>query len=126
MLEKVGKKLKKNNVSVDVVSFGDCAEENKEKLEAFVAAVIKDDSSHYVEVPMGSNLSDFLLGSPIVSQAYGDAGGGAAGAGAGAAAGKILSCIRRWSSCFQCLPLPWQSHDQPGGNICTACHLVEL
>lgn len=90
MLEKVGKKLKKNNVSVDVISFGDCAEENKEKLEAFVAAVTKDDSSHYVEVPLGSNLSDFLLGSPVVSQAYGDAGGAAAGAGAGGAAGAHL------------------------------------
>lgn len=90
MLEKVGKKLKKNNVSVDVVSFGDCAEVNKEKLEAFVAAVTKDESSHYVEVPLGSNLSDFLLGSPVVSQAYGDAGGGGGGGGAGAAAGVFF------------------------------------
>lgn len=86
----MGKKLKKNNVSVDVVSFGDCAEENKEKLEAFVAAVTKDESSHYVEVPLGSNLSDFLLGSPVVSQAYGETGGAAAGAGAGGAAGAHL------------------------------------
>lgn len=89
MLEKVGKKLKKNNVSVDVISFGDCAEENKEKLEAFVAAVTKDESSHYVEVPLGSNLSDFLLGSPVVSHGYADSGGAGGGGGAGAAAGAI-------------------------------------
>lgn len=85
VLEKVGKKLKKNNVSVDVVAFGDCAESNREKLEAFVAAVNKDSNSNYVEAPMGSNLCDFLLSSPIVSQAYG--GGGDAGAGAAPAAG---------------------------------------
>lgn len=85
ILEKVGKKLKKNNVSVDVVAFGDCAESNREKLEGFVAAVNKDSNSNYVEAPMGSNLCDFLLSSPIVSQAYG--GGGDAGAGAAPAAG---------------------------------------
>lgn len=86
-MEKVGKKLKKNNVSVDVVSFGDCAEENREKLEAFVAAVNKDNNSNYVEAPMGSNLSDHLLSSPIVSQAY---GGGDGGTGAGPAAGTYM------------------------------------
>jgi 26S proteasome regulatory subunit N10 len=85
LLEKVGKKLKKNNVSVDVVSFGECAEANREKLEAFVAAVNKDSNSNYVEAPMGSNLSDYLLSSPIVSQAY---GGGDGGAGPGPAAGQ--------------------------------------
>lgn len=89
ILEKVGKKLKKNNVSVDVVAFGDCAEGNRDKLEAFVAAVNKDSNSNYVEAPMGSNLCDFLLSSPIVSQAYG--GGGDDGAGAAPAAGTNTS-----------------------------------
>jgi 26S proteasome regulatory subunit N10 len=82
LLVKVGKKLKKNNVSVDVVSFGASAEENKEKLEALVAAVNKDENSHFVEVPAGSNLADFLLSSPVVSQvSAGETSGGAGGIG---------------------------------------------
>jgi 26S proteasome regulatory subunit N10 len=36
-LVKLGKKLKKNNVSVDVIDFG--GEDNSHKLEAFVNAV---------------------------------------------------------------------------------------
>ena len=115
ILEKVGKKLKKNNVSVDVVAFGDCAEGNREKLEAFVAAVNKDSNSNYVEAPMGSNLCDFLLSSPIVSQAYG--GGGDAGAGAAPAAGvhssghrvTLIACVfphRRVTQIIQTKAVP--------------------
>jgi hypothetical protein len=78
-LIKIGKKLKKNNVSIDIVSFGDCAEANKERLEAFVAAVNKDSNSHFVEAPMGSNLCDFLLSTPVISQAGMDGGGGSGG-----------------------------------------------
>lgn len=85
LLVKVGKKLKKNNVSVDVVSFGACADDNREALEAFVAAVNKDQNSHFVEAPLGTNLCDFLLSSPVVSQA--GAGGGGGEGGEGAAAG---------------------------------------
>eukprot|EP00958_Prasinococcus_capsulatus_P021664 scaffold2963_cov341-Prasinococcus_capsulatus_cf.AAC.4 len=51
-LVKVGKKLKKNNVAVDIVSFGDI-EANKEKLEALLAAVNSNDNSHLIEVPPG-------------------------------------------------------------------------
>jgi hypothetical protein len=40
-LTKTGKALKKNNVAVDIVNFGD-AEVNSEKLEAFIEAVNKD------------------------------------------------------------------------------------
>jgi hypothetical protein len=103
VLEKVGKKLKKNNVSVDVVAFGDCAEANREKLEAFVAAVNKDSNSNYVEAPMGSNLCDFLLSSPIVSQAYG--GGGDAGGGAAPAAGVSSSLHHFGSQLVPCVPM---------------------
>ena len=81
----MGKKLKKNNVSVDVVSFGACADENREALEAFVAAVNKDQNSHFVEAPLGTNLCDYLLSSPVVSQ--GNAGGGGGEGGEGAPAG---------------------------------------
>ena len=40
-LVKTGKALKKNGVAVDIVNFGE-AEQNSEKLEAFIEAVNKD------------------------------------------------------------------------------------
>ena len=61
---KVGKKLKKNNVAVDIVSFGS-EESNAEKLEAFVQAVNSGENSHLVTVPAGTILADMLFGSPI-------------------------------------------------------------
>jgi 26S proteasome regulatory subunit N10 len=98
VLEKVGKKLKKNNVSVDVVSFGDCAEGNREKLEAFVASVNKDNNSHFVEAPLGSNLCDFLLSSPILSQGgYGGGEEGGGGAGGVYNSKCRLPCMRSTS-----------------------------
>lgn len=63
-LVKVGKKLKKNNVAVDIVSFGS-EESNAEKLEAFVQAVNSGENSHLVTVPAGTILADMLFGSPI-------------------------------------------------------------
>ena len=63
-MTKIGKKLKKNNVAVDIVSFG-CEEENREKLEAFHAAVNSGDNSHLVSVPSGMILSDVLFSTPI-------------------------------------------------------------
>ncbi|CAK0755276.1 hypothetical protein CVIRNUC_002362 [Coccomyxa viridis] len=80
-LVKVGKKLKKNNVAVDIVSFGS-EESNAEKLEAFVQAVNSGENSHLVTVPAGTILADMLFGSPIF-QTGGGAGYGAAAAGAG-------------------------------------------
>ena len=63
-LTSVGKKLRKCNVAVDVVSFGD-VDENAEKLDAFMSAVNKNNNSHLVTVPAGSNLADVLLSTPI-------------------------------------------------------------
>ena len=63
-LVRIAKKLKKNNVAVDIVSFGS-ADENEEKLEAFLAAVNSGDNSHLVTVPAGTVLADSLFGSPI-------------------------------------------------------------
>jgi hypothetical protein len=60
-LVKIAKKLKKNNVAVDVVSFG-CEEEIAEKLEAFHSAVASNDNSHLVTVAPGTILSDMLFG----------------------------------------------------------------
>lgn len=42
-LVKLGKKLKKNNVAVDIVSFGEDAE-NEEQLRGFVDAVNSSDN----------------------------------------------------------------------------------
>ncbi|TPX33617.1 hypothetical protein SmJEL517_g03550 [Synchytrium microbalum] len=66
-LVKLGKKLKKNNVAVDIVNFGE-ETENTAKLEAFIAAVNSGDNSHLVTIPPGPHiLSDVLITSPIIS-----------------------------------------------------------
>lgn len=77
-LVKLAKKLKKNNVHVDVVNFGE-DETNTKKLEAFINAVDRDRNSHLVTVPAGVGiLSDALVSSPIAG-GEGGAGGGAGG-----------------------------------------------
>jgi len=61
-LEAIGRKLKKNSVALDIVDFGEAEEEKPEKLEALLAAVNNNDSSHIVHVPASSNaLSDVLI-----------------------------------------------------------------
>lgn len=86
-LVKIAKKMKKNNVAVDIVSFGS-EEQNTEKLEAFHEAVNSGDNSHLVTVPPGMILSDSLFGSPIFQgEGAGGYGGGADGEAAGAGGG---------------------------------------
>lgn len=81
-LVKLGKKLKKNNVAVDIVNFGQ-EDDNKEKLEQFIEAINNNDNSHLVTIPPGNHvLSDVLISSPIISGEGGEAAGGfASGAG---------------------------------------------
>ncbi|KAG0343896.1 Inorganic pyrophosphatase [Podila humilis] len=81
-LVKLAKKLKKNNVAVDVINFGE-ETENTTRLEAFVAAVNNNDNSNLVTVPPGPHLlSDILVSSAIVAgedgsaPAYVSSGGG--------------------------------------------------
>ncbi|CAA2966575.1 26S proteasome non-ATPase regulatory subunit 4 homolog [Olea europaea subsp. europaea] len=82
MLEMIGRKLKKNSIALDVVNFGEEDEGKAEKLEALVAAVNNNDSSHVVHVPPGpSALSDVLISSPIFT---GDGEGGSSFAAAAA------------------------------------------
>ncbi|XP_065850948.1 26S proteasome non-ATPase regulatory subunit 4 homolog isoform X1 [Euphorbia lathyris] len=85
-LELIGKKLKKNSVALDVVNFGEEDDEKTEKLEALLAAVNNNESSHIVHIPPGPNaLSDVLISTPVFN---GEAGGsGFAAAAAAAAAG---------------------------------------
>jgi 26S proteasome regulatory subunit N10 len=85
-LVKLAKKMKKNNISIDVVAFGELTEENLKKLQAFNENIKGGDGSHLEIVQPGPNLlSDSILASPILA---GDGvGGGAGGGGAGGDAG---------------------------------------
>ncbi|KAG1361944.1 26S proteasome non-ATPase regulatory subunit 4 [Cocos nucifera] len=88
-LEAIGRKLKKNSVSLDIVDFGESDDGKPEKLEALFAAVNNNDSSHIVHVPPGPNaLSDVLISTPIFT-GDGDGGSGFAAAAAAAAAGGM-------------------------------------
>jgi len=66
-LVKVAKKLKKEKVNVDIVSFGE-DEVNADALKKFVETVNGKDGtgSHLVTIPPGPHLSDALISSPIV------------------------------------------------------------
>ncbi|KAI8986506.1 hypothetical protein BDB01DRAFT_785854 [Pilobolus umbonatus] len=80
-LVKLAKKLKKNNVAVDIVNFGEEAE-NTSRLEAFINNVNNSDNSHLVTIPPGPHLlSDMLISSPVISGENGAAGafGGSSG-----------------------------------------------
>lgn len=81
-LETLGKNLKKNNVSLDLVSFGE-VEDNAPKLEKLLTAVNSNETSHIVEVPVGPKLlSDVLLSSVIINP-DGEAAAGGGGGGGG-------------------------------------------
>ncbi|CAK9787218.1 hypothetical protein CC85DRAFT_285074 [Cutaneotrichosporon oleaginosum] len=76
-LVKLGKRLRKNNVLIDVVTFGEEGMSNDEKLGALVEAA-GGGESHLVSVPPGPHLlSDVLMQSPILfdSERGGMAGG---------------------------------------------------
>ncbi|EDW77574.1 uncharacterized protein Dwil_GK24574 [Drosophila willistoni] len=81
-LVKQAKRLKKEKVNVDIVSFGDHVN-NNETLTAFINALNGKDGtgSHLVSVPRGSELCEALLSSPIIQ---GEDGLGGAGLGGNA------------------------------------------
>ncbi|KAI0031560.1 hypothetical protein K488DRAFT_51892 [Vararia minispora EC-137] len=71
-LVRLAKKLKKNNVALDVIAFGDGIEEAGEGghsiLKAFVETASSSDNSHYIAVPAGTHLlSDALLSSAVLA-----------------------------------------------------------
>ncbi|KAF5960919.1 hypothetical protein HYC85_002128 [Camellia sinensis] len=89
VLEIIGRKLKKNSVALDIVSFGEEDDGKTEKLEALLGAVNNNDSSHIVHVPPGPNaLADVLISTPIFT-GDGEGGSGFAAAAAAAAAGGV-------------------------------------
>ncbi len=83
-LVKLGEELKKSNVAVDIVNFGE-QNINTEKLDAFIGAVNKENNSRLVTIPPGPHLlSDMVLKSPIIAREGGSASaGGASGGDAG-------------------------------------------
>ncbi|XVF59793.1 hypothetical protein PTKIN_Ptkin07bG0304400 [Pterospermum kingtungense] len=88
-LELIGRRLKKSSIALDIVNFGDDDEGKTEKLEALLAAVNNNDTSHIVHVPAGPNaLSDVLISTPIFT-GDGEGGSGFAAAAAAAAAGGV-------------------------------------
>lgn len=59
--------MKKNNISIDFVVFGDLDNDNTKKLEAFNENIKGGDGSHLAIIPPGpSLLSDTLISTPIV------------------------------------------------------------
>lgn len=84
-LVKLAKKMKKNNVSIDFVAFGEIEDDVTKKLSAFNENVKSGDGSNLAIIPPGPGLlSDQLVTSPIVNA---DAGAGGMGAGAEGGAG---------------------------------------
>eukprot|EP01084_Bolivina_argentea_P033327 61653_1 len=68
LLIKAAKRLKKNNVSVDIVNFGE-TEDNTDLLQRFITAVKgANDNSNLVTVEPGKLLSDVLISTPIFAQ----------------------------------------------------------
>ncbi|KDR74362.1 hypothetical protein GALMADRAFT_250234 [Galerina marginata CBS 339.88] len=67
---KLAKKLKKNNVAVDIIAFGDGVEDGEAArvLKAFTENINSGDNSHLLTVLPGAHLlSDALIASPILS-----------------------------------------------------------
>lgn len=78
-LVKLAKRLKKEKVNVDLVSFGEELS-NNDMLTTFINTLNGKDGagSHLVSVPPGPHLSDALISSPVIQ---GEDGTGAAGLG---------------------------------------------
>lgn len=80
-LIKLAKRLKKEKVNIDIISFGE-ESVNNDVLTAFVNALNGKDGtgSHLVTVPPGPHLSDALLTSAIIQGEDGTGGAGMGGA----------------------------------------------
>lgn len=77
-LVKLAKRMKKNAINIDIISFGELAEETTRKLEKFSEACQSTEGSHLAIIQPSSNLlSDSLVTTPILG---GDGSSGDAGA----------------------------------------------
>lgn len=77
----MGKRLKRNNVAVDIINFANA--DNVPKLEALVNAANNSSNSHFMDVPQGCTMiTDVLFTSPILGNDDGPMpAGGEGGAG---------------------------------------------
>jgi 26S proteasome regulatory subunit N10 len=84
-LTTLAKKMKKANISVDFVLFGDLDDDStKNKLQLFIDTVKTNEGCHLVVIPPSSKLlSDQLVSSPILLGENAGGSGGAGGAGGG-------------------------------------------
>lgn len=89
-LVQVAKKLKKMQVNVDVVNFGETSS-NTSKLDRFIETVNNNGNSHLITVPPGTmlHLADIVMESPICMSGFGAIGG--AGSGGGHAPASTIS-----------------------------------
>ena len=90
-LVKLAKKMKKNNIAIDIINFGEEAV-NTAKLENFISNINNHDNSHLVTVPPGPRLLyEVVASSPILVENGLDADqGGTMGAGGLGAGGDII------------------------------------
>ncbi|KAF3082461.1 26S proteasome non-ATPase regulatory subunit 4 [Orbilia oligospora] len=87
-LIRLAKKMKKNQIAIDFINFGEEAE-NTSKLEAFIANVNASDNSHLATIPPGPHLlSDQLVTTPILGDDSGMGVGGPGDSGAGGSSGS--------------------------------------
>ncbi|KAJ9081236.1 proteasome regulatory particle base subunit rpn10 [Entomophthora muscae] len=67
-LVRLAKKMKKNNVAVDIINYGETSV-NETKLQAFMDAVTSSSNSYLLNVHPGPQLlSDMVISSPIISE----------------------------------------------------------
>ncbi|CAK7892599.1 26S proteasome regulatory subunit Rpn10p [[Candida] anglica] len=89
-LEKLAKKMKKNNIAVDIINFGE-ESVNTSKLEKFNATINNHDNSHLVTVPPGPRLLyEVIASSPILLEEGFDMGGDSMNDGFGGGVGDII------------------------------------
>ncbi|KAH8733050.1 26S proteasome non-ATPase-like protein regulatory subunit 4 [Phaeosphaeriaceae sp. PMI808] len=78
-LIKLAKKMKKTNISIDIVAFGELSDDTTKKLQAFSDNVQSAEGSYLATIPPSANLlSDSLITTPLLG---GDGTSGAGGAG---------------------------------------------
>ena len=81
---KLAKRMKKNNISIDVIAFGDLSDDTTKKLQMFNENIKGGEGSHLEIIPPGPNLlSDSILATPILAAGGVGGSGGAGGAGEG-------------------------------------------
>jgi 26S proteasome regulatory subunit N10 len=65
---KLAKRMKKSNVCIDFIAFGDLSDDKTKKLEAFNEAITGGEGSHLAVIPPGPNLlSDSIVTTPILA-----------------------------------------------------------